>query len=231
MEWQTFIRDTWQTALVLVSLLVFTRILGNTQIGQLTLYEYVSGITIGSIAGNVAAAEPRQVWSHFYDLVLFVALTFFISVLTLKSRPLRKLIQGSATVVIQNGQIIEHNMRNLRYDLDELIGQLREKGIFDLAEVQYAAIETTGGLSVIKQNEYQPLTKGDYGVQTPQALIPIEVILDGELIEENLKENHISRDWLRQQLAGQKVTDIAQVMYAVIDTKGQLYISKKHTDG
>ena len=101
MELQEFIRDTWQTALVFISLLIFTRFLGKTQVGQLTFYEYVSGITIGSLAANIASAEANKVWNNFYDLVLFVILTYAISQITIRSRPLRKLIEGSPTIVIE----------------------------------------------------------------------------------------------------------------------------------
>ena len=80
MDWQEFVQNTWQTVLVFFALLLFTRILGKTQIGQLTFYEYVSGITIGSTAGNIVASEPDKFVSHFYDLVLFVVLAYGIVV-------------------------------------------------------------------------------------------------------------------------------------------------------
>lgn len=225
MDWQEIIRDTWQTALVFFSLLVFARFLGNTQIGQLTFYEYVSGITIGSIAASVAASEPDKVWSHFYDLVLFVALTYFISYLTIKSRPLRKLVEGTPTIVIENGRILKENMRGLRYDLDELAGQLRQQGILDPSEVQYAIIETSGVLSVIKKADYQPLTKSDLRIHLPDPTFPVELIMDGEIIEENLRRHNLTQDWLAKQLAARGIADISEVTYAAIDSKGQLFVS------
>ncbi|EAX47419.1 protein of unknown function DUF421 [Thermosinus carboxydivorans Nor1] len=227
MDWQEIMRDTWQTALVFFSLLLFARFLGNTQIGQLTFYEYVSGITIGSIAANVAASEPDKVWSHFYDLALFVALTYSISYLTIKSRPLRKLIEGSPTVVIENGRIIKENMRGLRYDLDELAGQLRQQGILDPSEVQYAIIETSGELSVIKKADYQPLTKSDLGIHLPDPTFPVELVMDGEIIEQNLRKHNLTKDWLAKQLAVRGIADVSEVTYAAIDSKGQLFVSVK----
>ncbi|MBP2664310.1 MAG: hypothetical protein H6Q71_2258 [Firmicutes bacterium] len=129
MGWEDFLRDTWQTSMVFLILIILTRILGSTQIGQLTFYDYVNGITIGSIAGTVVASEPDKVWNHFYDLVLFVALTYFISYLTILSRPLRKMIEGTPTIVIEDGQFIKENMRQLRLDIDQLNGQLRQQGV------------------------------------------------------------------------------------------------------
>lgn len=225
MELSDIIRDTWQTSLIFVSLLVFTRILGKMQVGQLTLYEYISGITIGSIAANIVASEPEKVWNHYYDLVLFIALTFLLSVITLKSRPMRKIIEGSPEVVIKNGLIVDKNMQGMRYDLDELTAQLRQKGVFDIKEIQYAILETSGDLSIIKKADYQALTKADAGIQTTNPSFPIELIMDGQIIESNLQKQNISKTRLDEMLAGQGINDSSQVEYAVIDSSGKFFVS------
>ncbi|SDF24416.1 DUF421 domain-containing protein [Sporomusa acidovorans] len=227
MEWHEIMRDTWQTSLVFIGLLIFTRVLGKTQVGQLTYYEYISGITIGSLAANIAAADADKVWNHYYDLILFVALTYAVSVVTIKSRPLRKLIDGSPTVIIENGKIIEESMHGLRYDLDELHSQLREQGIFDPAEVQYAVLETTGKLSVIKKSDYQPMTKSDFNIHLPDPMFPVELIMDGVVIERNLQKQNYSKEWLEEQLAARGISAIAEVTYAGIDSKGQLFVNPK----
>lgn len=227
MDFQEFFRDTWQTSLVFVSLLILTRLLGKTQVGQLTYYDYISGITIGSIAATVVASDPDKVWNHFFDLLLFIALTYLISLVTMHSRPLRKMIEGSPTIVIQNGLILEENMGKLRYDLDELHGQLRQQGVFDPAEVQYAILETNGDLSVIKKSDYQPITRSDLSIHMPDPTFPVELIMDGKIIERNLKLKNLSTSWLKQQLAAQNITDESDVTYAVIDSKGKLFINPK----
>ena len=227
MEFHEFIRDTWQTSLIFASLLLFTRILGKTQVGQLTFYEYISGITIGSLAANIAAADPDKVWNHYYDLVLFVALTYAVSVVTIKSRPLRKLIDGSPSIVIENGLIIEETMQRLRYDIDELNSHLRQKGILDPSEVQYAILETTGDLSVIKKSDYQPVTRQDFHLQQPDPIFPVEIIMDGIVIEHNLRKKNLSRQWLEQKLETSGITSPSEVTYAIIDSKGQLFINQK----
>lgn len=227
MEWQEFIRDTWQTSLVFLSLLFFTRLIGKQQVGQLTFYEYVSGITIGSLAANIAASDPDKVWSHYYDLALFVALTYFLSLITIRSRPLRKLIDGSPTIVIENGRIVEENMHALRYDIDELSGQLRQQGVLDPAEVQYAILETTGQLSVIKKTASQPLTKSDFNINLPDPAFPVELIMDGVIIDRNLRKQNRSEAWLEKQLVDRNIHDISQVTYAAIDSKGQFFVNPK----
>jgi uncharacterized membrane protein YcaP (DUF421 family) len=229
-DWQELIRDSWQTSLVFLSLLVFARILGKTQLGQLTFYEYISGITIGSIGATVAASEPGKVWNHFYDLLLFIALTYLTSYMTIKSRPLRKLVEGSPTVVIENGRIIKENMQGMRYDLDQLNGQLRQQGVLDISEVQYAIIETSGELSIIKKSAQQSLTKSDFNIHLPEPTMPIELIMDGEIQEENLRSQNKSQKWLEDQLTRRGILSVSQVTYAAIDSKGQLFISCETPD-
>lgn len=171
--------------------------------------------------------DADKVWNHYYDLILFVALTYSVSLVTIKSRPLRKLIDGSPTIVIENGRIIAENMHGLRYDLDELNGHLRQQGILDPAEVQYAILETTGDLSVIKKADYQPLTKSDFNIHLADPSFPVELIMDGVVIERNLRRQNRSQDWLEKQLAERNISDISQVTYAGIDSKGKLFVNQQ----
>jgi uncharacterized membrane protein YcaP (DUF421 family) len=227
MNWSEFLRDTWQTTLIFVTLLILTRLLDKTQVGQLTLYEYVSGITIGSLAATIASSEPEKIWSDYYDLLLFVALTYIVSVCTMKSRPFRTLIEGSPSIIIENGRIIKENMKSLRFDLDELNALLRGKDIVDISEVQYAILETTGEMSIIKKSSSQPLTRSDMNIHLTDPTFPVEIIMDGEIIEENLKKQNLTNEWLTEQLKVRNIKSASNVMYAVIDSKGQLFLSAK----
>jgi uncharacterized membrane protein YcaP (DUF421 family) len=221
---EDLLRDVWQTSLVFFSLLVFTRFLGQTQIGQLTFYEYINGITIGSIAASVAASDPDKVWNHFFDLIIFVILTYLVSVVTLKSRPLRKLIDGTPVVVIKNGRIVRDGLKGLRYDLDELHAQLRENGVMDITEVEYGIIETTGALSIIKKPLQQTATKQDINVSANQINMPVELIMDGEVQREALTQNGLTREWLDSQLALRGITEPSQVFYGVLNSQGNLFL-------
>ena len=195
MELHDLFRDAWQTGLVFLSLLVFTRFLGKTQVGQLTFYEYISGITIGSIAGNIVAAEQDKFIANFYDLILFILLTYLLSLATM-NRSLRHLIEGVPTVIIENGVLLKQNMKKMRYDLDELFAQLRQEGILDISEVQFAIFETTGDLSVIPYPAAQPVTKKDMSLPLDAVTLPVELIMDGEIIQDNLTKHKITQNWL-----------------------------------
>jgi Predicted membrane protein len=225
MDFGQILRDTWQTVLVFLTLMILARILGKTQLGQLTFYEYISGITIGSIASNTLASEPDKLWSHYYDLILFCALAYLAARLTLVNRPLRKLIEGSPTVVVENGRILDHNMKGMRFDMDELMGQLREKGVLDLAEVQYAILETTGNLSIIPKATTKPVAQQDLNIQQAEPRLPVELIMDGEILADNLPRAKVSREWLINQLTTQGAADLKSVNYAALDSRGNLFIS------
>lgn len=225
MDISEFWRLTWETLIVFLTLLILSRVLGKTQVGQMTFHEYISGITIGSVAANILAAEPELVWISYYVLVVFFVMTYIAAKLTMINRPLRKLIEGSPTMVIKNGQILEDNMRGMRYDIDELMSQLREKGILDLAEVEYAFVETSGALSVIKKPANQSVTKEDLNISPSQIKLPVVLVMDGEIIRENLRKAGVTEAWMKKELQKRGVVDLAKTVLAVIDSKGKLYIS------
>lgn len=217
-----------QTFLAFVAILIYTRILGKQQVGQLTFFEYINGITFGSIAAVLATdVDPNRTWNHFLGLTLFATLTWLGGYVALISRPARKLISGEPTVVIHNGKILEQNMRKMRYNVDELSMQLREKNVFDIADVEYAILEPDGNLSVLLKSQKRPLTPADLHVPTEYEGVPTEIIVDGEILFQNLKQNNLDEKWLKQQLEAQGIQDVTQVDYAVLRSNGSLYVNLK----
>lgn len=224
-----FIEVILQTVLAFSAIMVYARLLGKQQIGQLTFFEYVNGITFGSIAAVLATdIEPTRTWLHFVGLTLFAALTYLMGSVAIHSRPARKLIAGEPTIVVHNGKILEGNMRKMRYNLDELTMQLREKNIFNLADVEYAILEPDGNLSVLPKSQKRPLTPADLQVPTTYEGLASELIVDGQVVFQNLRQNNLSVEWLRRELQKMGITDIKEVAYAAINTDGSLYVDKKH---
>lgn len=214
-----------QTLLAFAAILIYTRILGKQQVGQLTFFEYINGITFGSIAAALATdISPERTGFHFLGLTVFAGLTFFAGYLSLANRSLRKLVSGEPTVVIQNGKILEANMRKMRYNCDELTMQLREQGFFNLGDVEYAILEPNGNLSVLPKSQKRPLTPADLGLPTKYEGVPSEIIVDGEVITQNLTQNHLDFAWLYQELKKQGVKDLKEVVYASLDPEGNLYV-------
>ena len=121
-----------QTCLAFFSTLFFARIIGKKQIGELTFYDYINGITFGSIAANMATDTNQRTWQHLMGLFLFAVLTFLMQYVSLKSRTARKVIEGEPTILIHDGKILEDNMKKTRYNIEDLISELRQNNIFDI---------------------------------------------------------------------------------------------------
>lgn len=216
-----------RSAFGFVSLVVLTRLVGKQQISHLTFYEFAAAITIGGITAELAGELDVSVWPIFTALVTFVALTILAGYISLRSRPLRKLIQGEPAVVVHNGKILEGNMAQLRYNLDDLMGQLRNKNVFNIDDVEYAILETNGELSVLLKSQNRPVTPRDLNIPTQYQGVPSELIMDGKIVRQNLEQNKLSEQWLTEQLKMQGIYNLGEVAYASLDSSGKLYVDRK----
>ncbi|WP_445491272.1 DUF421 domain-containing protein [Niallia sp. 03133] len=207
-------------------LLIGSRILGKQTISQMTIFDFIASISMGAIAANLAFNTSVKIHHIILAYSIFVIISLFTAFISMKSRKARKFFAGDPTIVIQNGMILESNMRKMRYTLDYLNQQLREKDVFNMEEVLYAIIETNGTLTVLKKSPYRYATRQDLMLhETSQEKLPIELIMDGEMVSQNLEQNNISQDWLEMQLNKRKV-NVSEVMYAVMAANGNLYIDK-----
>lgn len=208
------------------TLLIFTKILGKQQISQLTFFDYVLGITIGSIAASLTTDLSSRAWPHWVGLLVWSLLGYLMEYITMKWRYAAKYIEGEPAIVIMNGKIMEDVLRKMKYRVSDILEQLRNKDIFDLSEVDFAIIEPNGQISVLKKPEYQPLTPKDMNIQTSFKGISTELIYDGILIEENLRQLEKDKKWLLRQLKQQGIHDVSEVFLATLDPSGSLYIDK-----
>lgn len=206
------------------TLLIYARILGKQQITQLNFFEYVTGISIGSIAASMSVDLTSRALPHFAGLTMWFVLTFALQYISVKVRWLAKLIGGEPTVVIQNGKILDRNMKILRYRLDELLEQLRVQKVFDIGEVEYALLETNGNLSVLLKSQHQPVTPGDLGIATEYEGLAVELIMDGRIQDQNLAQVNLTREWLVGELKKRGINSPKDVFYAVLNTRGDLFV-------
>lgn len=221
------LNDFWQA--ILYSLIIFfllvalARLMGKKLLSQMTFFDFVVGITMGTIGGSFVSTEAKGFYVLLSPVVLTLSL-ILLGYLTVKSVPVRKLIEGEPVIVIQNGKIYEDNMRKLRYHEDDLLMQLRDKGVFDPGEVEFAIMEPHGQLSVLKKSQNLPLTSKDLGLSSQYKGIPSEIIRDGKIVEQNLQQNRLSHEWLYNQLSSKKIDKIEDVFLATLDTAGNLYL-------
>lgn len=225
MDW--IVSATLKTILAFTGILIFARILGKEQMSQLTIYDYITGITFGDLAATIALDETAKVGQHFYILAFFAFLAFALGYIAERNRPLRKLIEGEPAVVIHNGKILEDNMRRMNYSMDNLLTQLRGKDIFDIADVEFAIIENNGAMSVLKKSQVRPVTPQDLELETEYEGVPTELIVDGQVIYQNLGQLNLDEQWLITELQKRGINSVQDIIYASLDASGQLYIDQR----
>ncbi len=207
-----------------VSLLIFARVLGKQQIAELTFFEYVLGITIGSIASTMTVDLSIKIFPQFVGLLTWVGAVLVTQWITIRWRNQSKLINGEPTIVVMEGKIMEDAMRKLRYRLSDLTEQLRIEGVFNLDEVQYAVLEASGQLSVLKKPQNMPVTLQDLQLIGKNRGMDVELIYGGVIIEQNLKQTGVTREWLIERLSAEGFRDPSEIFIATIDTNRKLYI-------
>lgn len=212
---KTILEVIIQTVLAFFAILFFTRIIGKKQISELTFYDYVNGITFGSIAANMATDINQRTWQHFIGLFLFAFLTFVIQYITLKSNTARKVIEGEPVVLVHAGKILEENLKKTRFNTEDLLSELRKKNIFDIRDVHYALLENDGHLSVLPVADKKPLTPKDMNLKGQEESIGTEIIVDGKLIKPNLKQHGLDKNWLDNKLKENNIGNIKDVILAI----------------
>jgi uncharacterized membrane protein YcaP (DUF421 family) len=187
-------------------------------------YNFALSITIGSFIANMGFDIKLNFIPMLSAFLTLIFIYFFFSRISINSRHFRMLISGQPTVIIENGKILDENMKKIRYTLDDLNQQLREGGIFDVFEVEYALLEVSGKLSVLKKTKYQHVTKNDFNpTNHNQALNPpIELIMDRVAVEKNFNSKY-SRQWLDHELKVRSL-QMDEIQYAVISSNGSLFI-------
>lgn len=206
------------------SLIVFVRLIGKQQVAQLTFFDYVVGITIGSIASTISVQVNENTVASLLGMAIWTVLAILLGYLSMHNIWIRKIINGEGTVVIQNGKILEKNLKRIRIPIDELISELRTHSIFNISDVEFAMFEPSGKISIQKKSQLQPLTPSDMNIQTEYDGLPTNLIMDGELLIDALKSLKLSRAWLQHQLKKQNILDISKISLAQLDTKGNLYV-------
>lgn len=209
-------------------LLLITRLLGKKQMSQLTFFNYVTGITIGSIAANMVDDEWDQFKVTIWGLILWALLTMIISMVMLKFPKVSDILHGQPTIVIKRGKILYKELSKLGVDIDNLMMMLREKDVFSIMEVEYAILETNGELSILKKQDNLPVLKKDLNIPSERIkYLPTDLIIDGKIVKHNLKEMNLTEKWLFKQLKKEGIKDVQHVMYAQLQDDGTVYIDKK----
>ncbi len=222
-----YIQIVVQTIISFFVLLTLTRFLGKKQLSHLTFFNYVTGITIGSMAANMVVLKTIVYTKFLVSLIVWCALTTIISYIALKSGKARTLLDGQPTIVIKKGKIDRKALANTKINIDDLTMMIRQYQVFSITEIDYAILEPNGMLSILKKPEFQEMQKIDLKISpSPPSFIPIEIITDGKLLTKNFLEVGKSREWLDNELKKANIQSIEEVFYAEIQPNGKLFIQK-----
>lgn len=213
----------FRAVLFLIVLFIITKILGKKQISQLSMFEYVTGITIGNIGAEVVTGLEQKIHLGIIALVTTAAIPFLSGLITMKSKKIRNMIDGKGTVFIKDGKILEDNLKRERYTIDEFLELLRKKNVFDVSEVEYAVLEAAGDLNVLLKKEYRPLTPKDLHMKVASDKEPQVVIMDGEILFEPLATMGRSRQWLHTELRKLGVT-VENVFLGQVNSYGEVTV-------
>lgn len=212
-----------RSVVAILYLFLLTKWIGKRQLSQVTFFEYIIGITIGSIAAVIATDLDGPI---IYGLIamtvcgLFPVLTGWLQ---LKSKFVRNVVDGNATVLIKDGKILEDNLKKVRMTTEELMAQLRLKNAFKAADVEFAVMEPNGSVSVLLKSENQPLTPKHFGLKVAPVKEPQAVIMDGTIMDEPLATIGFNRQWLKTELEKAGVA-LENVFLGQVDSNGQLHL-------
>ncbi|AOZ92467.1 DUF421 domain-containing protein [Paenibacillus crassostreae] len=220
---QEWLLVVFRTVLTIVVLFLLTRLLGKRQVSQLSLFEYITGITIGSLAATIPIEMDGSWYLGIVSLLVWIGFSFGIEFLTLKSKTLRDAVDGHGTVLIKDGKILEENLKKERLTTDELMEQLRSKNVFRVADAEFAVMEPSGGISVLLTKENLPITPNSLGIKVAPEQETQTVIMDGEIMDEPLATIGLNRKWLDVELEKIGVA-IENVFLGQVDSYGQLYV-------
>ena len=203
------------TALLSVAaLFVITKIMGHKQVAQLDFFDYVSGITIGSIGAELAT----ELESPEYPLIalgVYGAVSILLNLFTHKFPRTRKYINGTPTILLSGGKLYRENLKKAKLDLSEFLLLCREQGYFDLEEISTAIFEHNGKLSILPRAASRPATPADLGIAVRATHIGVEVIMDGRIMGENLARAGRDESWLRKQIAQEGYKDEREILLGI----------------
>ncbi|MCC5909393.1 MAG: DUF421 domain-containing protein [Clostridiaceae bacterium] len=196
------------------ALFAVTKLTGKSQINQITPFDFISAIVLGELLGNAIYDEKVRIWSIIYALMLWGVLMLTIEKLTQKFRRTRKFLQGEPAVIIRDGQIDFQVIKREKLDINELLSLLRQKDAFSIREIEFAILEQSGNISVLKKSKYNNPTTEDLNLFYKPMYLPITIILDGEILKDNLDAIGFDENWLLSQVYMLGVKNIEDVFYA-----------------
>lgn len=214
----------------LMVLFFSTKVIGNKQMSELSMFDYINGITIGSIAAEMATSLDGEFYYPLLAIVIYTIIIWFISYISEKSLKYRRFFTGRSIMLVENGKFYPKNFRTAKIDINDFLVQCRLNGFFNTNDIHSAILEENGKISFLPKAYARPVNTQDLNLAVNDDAARHTVILDGQIMFENLKYTGNNKQWLEKELQKQKVGNIQDVFLAECDADNVLYIYRKTED-
>ena len=209
-----------------LSLFLLTKLMGHKQISQLDFFDYITGITIGSIAAEFAT-ELETPWKPLLAMIIYAIGTLLLGLIARKFPRTRKYLNGTSRIIMNNGKLNRENLKKAKLDINEFLVMCREQGYFDLSSIQTALFEYNGKLTILPTSLRRPATPEDFQLKPEQETLFAEIIMDGRILEKNLQNIGFDLNWLSKQLHQHGIRSHQDVFLAVCDKNQNISFYKK----
>ena len=227
MDYQTMGSVFIRSIVTIVVLFLLAKVMGKKQISQLNLFDYIVGITIGSVAADISLDLNKSFLDGVICMLVFGLTGALVSYVTLKSIKLRRFFTGTPSIIIENGKIIEEGLKKVKFDINDLMEELRGAGYFNIDEVAYAVMETNGKISFLPKDEEKPVTKKDMDLKIIPSSLVANIIIDGKIMMNNLKAMNKYEKWLSHELKVLGYKDLDEILLATLDSNDKIMVYKK----
>lgn len=208
----------------LVAIFVLTKLMGYRQMSQMSMFDYIIGITIGSIAAEMATALDKSFMQPLVAMIVYALFSVALAYGSSHSIRFRRLVEGKPVVLLNNGELYIANLKRAKMDVSEFLEQCRVSGYFDISKLETAVLEGNGRISFLPKATERPITPSDIQLTPKQDYMVANVIIDGRIMHENLRHTGNDEKWLHSQIKGQGAKQIADVLLATCDMNNQLTV-------
>lgn len=223
-----FLNICFRTILVLIILLFITKMMGKKQISELNFFDYVVGITIGSIAADISLDIEKNMIAGIAALFIYGFISYIISFVSIKSILARRFFIGVPTVLVEKGKIIESGVKKSKIDVNDLLMEARENGYFNLDEIDYALMEVNGNISFLPKEKEKPVTKRDMKIKCSNEGLTVNAIIDSKYMVNNMKAINKDKEWLDHELKVNGYDNYDNILLATIDNNYKVTIYEKN---
>ena len=219
---------TIRAILSLVTLFFITKLIGKKQVSELSLFDYVIGISIGNFSAEMTINLESHEANGILAVIIFGVVAYIVSKLTMKSIKLRRFFIGVPTMIIQDGKILYSSMKRMKLDINDLLEQCRMSGYFDISQIEYAILEAGGDLSILPKADYRPVCPNDMKLNVKNDGLVANVLIDSKIMKDNLKYMNKDKDWLLKQLKIKGYKDLSNILLVTLDNNEKINIYEKN---